>query len=69
MTTAKGDVRLDNNGLFTSLMIPHCRTLNGKFNCKRRPETRTDERDLVSQPLNIDFSTTERHESILVTSG
>ena len=60
MTTAKGDVRLQNNSLFIKPLNSTLTNLNGQFsfvngNLKSEPLNAT----WFNQPINIDFSTTE----------
>ncbi len=60
MTTAKGDVRLNNNSLYIKPLDSTLKNLSGQFsfvngNLKSKPLKAT----WFNQPVNIDFSTTE----------
>jgi uncharacterized protein YhdP len=60
MTTAKGDVRLNNNSLFIKPIDTTLQNLSGKFSfvngdLKSEPMSAS----WFNQPLNLDFSTTE----------
>lgn len=67
MTTAKGDVRLQNNSLFIKPLNSTLTNLNGQFsfvngNLKSEPLNAT----WFNQPINIDFSTTEGEKAYQV---
>ena len=60
MTTAKGDVRLNNNSLYIKPLESTLKNLSGQFsfvngNLKSEPLTA----NWFNQPVNINFSTTE----------
>ncbi|WP_442779977.1 AsmA2 domain-containing protein YhdP [Enterobacter cancerogenus] len=67
MTTAKGDVRLQNNSLFIKPLNSTLTNLNGQFsfvngNLKSEPLNAT----WFNQPIKIDFSTTEGEKAYQV---
>jgi uncharacterized protein (TIGR02099 family) len=67
MTTAKGDVRLNNNNLFIKPLDSTINNLSGQFsfvngNLKSGPLTAS----WFKQPVNIDFSTTEGEKAYQV---
>lgn len=70
MTTAKGDVRLNNNSLFIKPIDTTLQNLSGKFSfvngdLKSEPMSAS----WFNQPLNLDFSTTEGAKAFLVNVG
>nr|WP_318384642.1 AsmA2 domain-containing protein YhdP [uncultured Enterobacter sp.] len=67
MTTAKGDVRLNNNSLFIKPLNSTLHNLSGQFsfvngNLQSEPLTAT----WFNQPVNIDFTTTEGEKAYQV---
>ncbi|WP_236275824.1 AsmA2 domain-containing protein YhdP [Enterobacter cloacae] len=67
MTTAKGDVRLNNNSLYIKPLESTLKNLSGQFsfvngNLKSEPLTA----NWFNQPVNIDFSTTEGEKAYQV---
>ena len=67
MTTAKGDVRLNNNSLYIKPLESTLKNLSGQFsfvngNLKSEPLTAR----WFNQPVNIDFSTTEGEKAYQV---
>ena len=67
MTTAKGDVRLNNNSLYIKPLNSTLHNLSGQFsfvngNLKSEPLTAS----WFNQPLNLDFSTTEGEKAYQV---
>jgi uncharacterized protein YhdP len=70
MTTAKGDVRLQNNSLFIKPLDTTLQNLSGNFSfvngdLNSEPLSAT----WFNQPLNLDFSTREGEKAFLVDVG
>ncbi|STU55898.1 membrane protein [Klebsiella pneumoniae subsp. ozaenae] len=67
MTTAKGDVRLQNNSLFIKPLDTTLQNLSGNFSFVNGDlNSQTLSATWFNQPLNLNFSTREGEKAFLV---
>ena len=70
MTTAKGDVRLQNNSLFIKPLDTTLQNLSGNFSFVNGDlNSQTLSATWFNQPLNLNFSTREGEKAFLVDVG